>query len=302
MRATLLHNPTAGTKTGKDEIVAALRLADFDVRYVSTKEDDLVAALRKNADLIVVAGGDGTVSEALRILPDRKMPVALIPLGTANNLARSLGIAGTPQELVETWKIDRSCPVDIGAVKAPRGTSLFLEAFGLGLLPEYLRMAAKRKKSEGADNLIKGRTLLQKALKDAKPVGIDVSVDGKSVSGEFLGVEIMNTPFTGPGLPLAAKAHVGDRLLNVICFKADQRKALIEWLDAPQGEPPPVTARQGAQVEVTWADIPSRLDDEVYDNSDRKQIAEITCQAEQVRILIPVKHPAQKAHVATKSA
>lgn len=283
-------------KAGKDEIMAALRLADFDVRYVSTKEDNLVAALKKSADLIVVAGGDGTVSEALRILPDRKMPVALIPLGTANNLARSLGIAGTPQELVETWKIDHSCPVDIGAVKGAWGTSLFVEGFGLGLLPEYLRRAAKGKKAEGADNLIKGRTLLQKALKDAKPVPIDVRVDGKSVSGEFLGVEVMNTPFTGPGLPLAAEAHVGDGLLNVICFQVDQRKALMKWLDAPQNEPPPVTARQATQVEVIWADIPNRLDDEAFENKHKKQIAEMTCQPEQARILIPVKHPAQKAH------
>jgi hypothetical protein len=37
-------------------------------------------------------------------------------------------------------------------------------------------------------------------------------------------------------------------------------------------------------------------------NSNRKQLAEITCQAEQARILIPVKHPAQKAHLAGKPA
>lgn len=73
---------------------------------------------------------------------------------------------------------------------------------------------------------------------------------------------------------------MGDGLLNVIGFKADQRKALSEWLDAPHDEPPPVTARQGAQVDVTWAAIPSRLDDEVFDNGNRKQIAEITCQGE----------------------
>jgi diacylglycerol kinase family enzyme len=296
MRAILVHNPAAGMKAGKDDIMAALRLADFDVRYVSTKEGDIAAAFKKSADLVVVAGGDGTVAETLRSLPDRKVPVALIPLGTANNLARSLGIAGTPQELVETWKIDHSCPVDICAVKAPWGTSLFLEAFGLGLIPNYLKMAAKRKKPEGADNLRKGRALLQKALKEAEPIEVKASVDGESLGGKFLGVEIMNTPFTGPGLPLATAAHVGDRLLNVICFPAEQRKALMKWLEAPQGEAPPVIARQGTQVEITWADLPHRLDDEFFDNRDTKQIAEITCQPEQARILIPVKHPAQKAH------
>jgi hypothetical protein len=55
-------------------------------------------------------------------------------------------------------------------------------------------------------------------------------------------------------------------------------------------------ARQGTQVEITWADTPHRLDDEFFDNRNTKQIAEITCQPAQARILIPVKHPAQKAH------
>src|SRR4029077_18637139 len=97
MRATLFHNPTAGHKATKDDILAAMKLADFDVRYVSVKGDSLEEAFEKKADLLVIAGGDGTIAEVLTRLPDRAMPVALLPLGTANNIARSLGIAGTPQ-------------------------------------------------------------------------------------------------------------------------------------------------------------------------------------------------------------
>ncbi|MGB8072885.1 MAG: acylglycerol kinase family protein, partial [Pseudolabrys sp.] len=110
MRATLFHNPTAGHNATKDDILAAMKLADLDVRYVSVKDDNFEEAFEKKADLLVVAGGDGTIAEVLTRLPDRAMPVALLPLGTANNIARSLGIAGTPQELVETWKIDNTHP------------------------------------------------------------------------------------------------------------------------------------------------------------------------------------------------
>ena len=119
MRAILLHNPNAGMKADKDNILAALKLADFEVAYVSTKEDGIEAAFKKKADLVVAAGGDGTIAEVLKLLPDRNIPVALLPMGTANNVARSLGIAGTPQELVERWKLDHHCPLDIGMVKAP---------------------------------------------------------------------------------------------------------------------------------------------------------------------------------------
>jgi diacylglycerol kinase (ATP) len=111
MRATLFHNPSAGHKADKDDILAAMKLADFDVRYVSVKQDDVEKALEKKTDLIVVAGGDGTITQILTKLPDRSTPVAVLPLGTANNIARSLGVAGTPQELVETWKPDNVRPV-----------------------------------------------------------------------------------------------------------------------------------------------------------------------------------------------
>ena len=85
-----------------------------------------------------------------------------------------------------------------------------MEGFGVGLFASFLKSADKREKAKGADNLRKGRALLEKVLKKAKPVDLSVQVDGKSVNGEFLGVEVMNVPFTGPGLPLATKAHVGD--------------------------------------------------------------------------------------------
>src|SRR5262245_48252336 len=208
MRATLFHNPTAGHKATKDDILAAMKLADFDVRYVSVKDDNIEQAFEKTADLFVIAGGDGTITEVLTRLPDRTMPVALLPLGTANNIARSLGIAGTPQELVETWKIERTHPLDVGVVKASWGMSHFLEGFGVGLFAEFLRSANKNDKAKGADNLRKGRSLLEKRLKVAKPIDLSIKIDGKSFNGEFLGVEVMNVPFTGPGLPLAKKADV----------------------------------------------------------------------------------------------
>jgi diacylglycerol kinase family enzyme len=295
MRATLFHNPTAGHKATKDDILAAMKLADFDVRYVSVKDDNLEQAFEKKADLFVIAGGDGTITEVLTRLPDRTMPVALLPLGTANNIARSLGIAGTPQELVETWKIDNTHPLDVGTVKASWGTSRFLEGFGVGVFAEFLKAADKSEKAKGADNLRKGRALLEKQVKGAKPIELSIKIDGKTFNGEFLGVEVMNVPFTGPGLPLATKAHVADGVLDVVCFDAARRHDFEKWLDAPQDEQAPVTTRQGKIIELVWADTANRLDDESYGNRDKKQVAEIACEKDKLNVLIPVKHPSQKA-------
>ena len=58
------------------------------VRYQSTKDQSYKSALRERWDLIVVAGGDGTVAKVARRLRYRKAPIIVLPVGTANNIAR----------------------------------------------------------------------------------------------------------------------------------------------------------------------------------------------------------------------
>lgn len=297
MRAVLFHNPTAGTKSfDKDGILAALKLANIEAVYVSTKDDDVEAALKKSADLFIAAGGDGTIRAVVTGAKDRSIPLAVLPLGTANNVARSLGITGTPIELVESWSVDHCLPLDIGLARGAWGTSPFIEAFGVGLIPAYLRLAAKGKKPEGADNLRKGRAILQKALKDAEPIDIEITVDGKALRGDFLGVEVLNIPFTGPGLPLGAKANAADGKLDIVCFAKDQRKELMAWLEAPMDGDPPVVSRRGSEVKLLWRDAPNRLDDMAFGNEDKTHTAEISCGDKPACVVMPQMHPAQVAH------
>ena len=134
MRAILFHNPTAGPKAlrKKEGILSALKLADLEVDYVSTKSDDFKSGLKKSADFFIVAGGDGTVRKVLTQMPKRKTPVAILPFGTANNIARSLGIGGTAHELVESWSPQNTRRFDIGLVGGLKDDVRFIEAFGLG--------------------------------------------------------------------------------------------------------------------------------------------------------------------------
>ena len=295
MRAVLFHNPTSGSKGfEKEDILAALKLADIDATYVSTKDDELEAAFEKKVDLFIAAGGDGTIRTVVSGARDREIPVAVLPLGTANNVARSLGIAGTPQELVETWDFEHSVRFDIGCARGAWGTNLFVESFGIGLVPAYLRLASKGKKPEGAANLQQGRELLQKALKKADPVDVEVTIEGKKLKGEFFGVEVLNVPFTGPGLPLGSKADAADGKLDVTCFETDCRKDLMKWLDAPMDEPAPVLSKHGGDVNLLWRDAPNRIDDKSFDNEDKTHTAEIVCDEGRVCVLIPRKLPAQK--------
>jgi diacylglycerol kinase family enzyme len=287
MRVTLFHNPGAGKKGhGKEDILAALKLADHKARYVSTKSDRFKSEIAKvDGDFVVVAGGDGTVAEVIARLGNRKLPIGILPLGTANNIARSLKIAGEPQILVETWDLERTRQLDIGHVEGPHGTCAFVESVGVGLVPQMLLKAAKTAKEKGALDLQRGRELLRKLARDAEVLELDVRIDGRKLDGEWLGAEVLNIPYTGPGLPLAPKADFNDGMLDLICFEKSGRGKLANWFDAPAEAPPPGVTRRGKMVTFTWRGAPYRIDDEVYKAQTETRTLTIACDGEQVRVL-----------------
>jgi diacylglycerol kinase (ATP) len=91
LRALLLHNPKAGAgHCVPNELIETVTKAGFCVTYHSTKKKGYKQALREKWDRVIIAGGDGTVARAVRDLRDRRIPIAILPMGTANNVARSL--------------------------------------------------------------------------------------------------------------------------------------------------------------------------------------------------------------------
>jgi diacylglycerol kinase (ATP) len=293
MRALLVHNPTAGTKGhDKDSIVDALHLADFKVHYVSTKEDHVKDALKDARDLVVAAGGDGTVAYVFTHLPDHSIPIGVLPLGSANNIARSLGIAGTPQELAELWRSGHTRPFNLMVVDGLKDEKLCTEAFGVGLIAALIERRAKGKKADGADDLRRGRLALSEIVAKAEPLDIEVKVDGQPWKSDLLGVEVLTIPFTGPALPLAHDADPSDRLLDAVGVEREGGEAFIEWIKAPQDCEPPVITCQGKKIEVRWRGVESRIDDELVKAKSDWQEVTLSCHAEPLRILVPAQHPA----------
>src|SRR5262245_33223083 len=122
VRVTLIHNPGAGLQGTGDarRLEKLLRRFGHDVRYHSSKEKGLRRVLKKDADLVAVAGGDGTVGRVTRRMVGRGTPVAVLPSGTANNIARSLGLLGRHfEDLVQGWEEARRVKLDVGVAAGP---------------------------------------------------------------------------------------------------------------------------------------------------------------------------------------
>ena len=128
MRIALIHNPNAGTAEHAEKKLVRLleKLGDVTSRSVQSKGWRRVFE-EESADLIVAAGGDGTVRKVALSAP-RGSLLGIIPLGTANNVASSLGISGKPKEILAGWRKARALPMDLGFACGPWGEKRFLEA------------------------------------------------------------------------------------------------------------------------------------------------------------------------------
>ena len=122
MRITLIHNPSAGTRTaGRDELIGALASHGHDVLYQSMEAGDFAHALGVPADVVIACGGDGTVGKVACALLYRAVPLAIVPRGTANNIAGFLGIEWF-------WGKRMVAPlVGIGGNYAIGGVTMFIE-------------------------------------------------------------------------------------------------------------------------------------------------------------------------------
>jgi diacylglycerol kinase family enzyme len=269
-------------------LLSALQLAGLTASYCSTKDEDFKDMLRRRPELIVVAGGDGTVAKVIAQLPDRSVPVAILPLGTANNIARSLGILGAPAELVEILRPDHSQRLDIGAARGPWGECNFVEAVGIGVVAHSIRKPPNGK-SKGMDGLRKGRRALQKRLREADAIDVEIVVDGQRLNGDFLAVEVLNVAYTGPALPLAPCAEPGDGKFDAVCIPVSRRKDMISWLDAPHQAPPPVLTRQGRRITIAGIFPHQRVDDEVYAPTDGEETITLAPENEAANVLVPAK-------------
>lgn len=139
MRAVLIINPISGDTTPNAEKIPAIREhlapAGFELEVALTTENRPARQLAREAveagvGVILVGGGDGTVSEVARELVLTPATLGVIPIGTFNNIARSLAIPPEIPAACEIIKAGHTRMIDVGQAN---GSHYFFEAAGAGL-------------------------------------------------------------------------------------------------------------------------------------------------------------------------
>lgn len=268
MRAVLIHSPSAGSQSiTADELVHLLKQAGYDVELRAPKDPDIGNVVRQDADLIVAAGGDGTVTKVVLAAPTGAR-VGIIPLGTANNIANSLGIAGRPEEIIAGWTSAAEKSIDIWRAEGPWGERLFIEGCGVGALTRAAHhMDDKEITGHSPDHEISmARAALRDTLSHNEPVPAQLTWDGGVLEGRFLLLEMLNFGAVGPRLPLAWSADPSDGLLEIGYTLEERYNDFCEWLS--DGASPfaaaPVTLLRSRSVELTWQNARFRVGDEYW--------------------------------------
>lgn len=261
MRVALVHNPDAGEADhSADELARLLEREGHDVRVESVGEN-LRALPDAPVDLVLAAGGDGTVRKVALALVGTDMPMSILALGTANNLARTLGLED-PERTARELGGYGARAFDVGLARGAWGELPFVEGFGAGLFADYLdflnspefhALAPEAMREEG---VARDLGLLTRMLPHFTSRRWDIRADGEDLSGEYFLVEALNIPSIGPFSGLAPMADSSDGAFELVLLGEGDRAALGDYL-AALGEgttrAAPFSSRRVRKIELRWS-------------------------------------------------
>ncbi len=200
-------------------------------------------------DCVILAGGDGTLHHAIEPLLHSGLPLGILPLGTANDLARSLALPRDPLAAAEVIAAGLTHRVDLGCVNG----CYFFNAASIGL-----GVAVTRELSRGGGKRRWGvfsyaRALL-KVIGRRRGFGVQIQTEAGAERLRSLQVTVGNGRYYGGGMTMTRNARVDDGRLFLYSIEPQSPWRLLRLLPAlrsgEQGDYPGVIVRCGQRLRV----------------------------------------------------
>ncbi|MFA5530329.1 MAG: lipid kinase [Thiohalomonadaceae bacterium] len=211
----------------------------------------LIGAHCVAADVVVVGGGDGTLNVAAPALMDCGRPVGILPLGTANDLARTLLIPFDPAEAMEVVAQGRTRRIDLGRVNGV----YFFNVASIGLSVRVARRVTPELKQRfGA--LAYARAAATEITR-LRPFHARIDSDNEHLEVEAIQIAVGNGRYHGGGTPVAAQAEVDDRQLFLYSIPPQRLLKLLRLVPVIRrgghGETPHVLLLHGREMTLHTA-------------------------------------------------
>ncbi len=244
--ALLLTNKHSGRDAGQlAPALARLEAAGFTVSVVEPESvDDLCRRIRDGGDVeIILAGGDGTMNAAAPALLSRGRPFGLLPLGTANDLARTLSIPFDLAEAAAVIAAGRTRRIDLGQVDGRP----FFNVASVGLSAEV----AHEHEAEGKERLgvLNYPASAWRAFRRHRPFRAELVIDGETLACRCMQIAVGNGRHYGGGLTIDAAAEIDDGWLRVYYLKPAGPLAMLRVLPALRFG----WLSRAPEAEVKWA-------------------------------------------------
>ncbi|MBX9740362.1 MAG: lipid kinase [Beijerinckiaceae bacterium] len=209
----LVNSKSRRGEESRAQVVQSLSARGFSIVLPSAQEmEDCSALIRRRAqevDLILVGGGDGSLNAAAPGLLDVQRPFGILPLGTANDLARTLGIPPTIEQALEVIVGGHTRWIDVGMVN----DKPFFNVASLGISAQLaMSLTSQDKKRFGQLGyaLAGLRVLLNARPFSALIIGPRTSARVKSYQ-----IAVGNGLYYGGGMAVAEHASIDDHQLHL---------------------------------------------------------------------------------------
>lgn len=234
------------------QATAELQTLGFELIAESTEHPrdlpDTIRRYQHQVELVIVGGGDGTLNAAIEGLLDTKLPLGILPMGTANDLARTLGIPTSIPEACQVIASNQVRVIDLGWVNGQH----FFNVASLGLSVQITKQLTKEVKRRWGV-FAYAFTALQ-ALWKARPFRAQIIINNESFSVKTIQIAVGNGRYYGGGMTVAEDATIDDRRLDLYSFEIKHWWNLIPLLPAmKQGNHaslPNVRAWEAQEIEV----------------------------------------------------
>ena len=221
-RARVICNPTSGG--GCEPEAIRRELEEIEAEWITTggAGDAREAAEDWNDGLLVVVGGDGTVNEVINGLGRAGFPdgvtLAVLPMGTGNDLAATLAIARGSEGAREAIREGRVRTLDVARARSEGvGERFFINVATGGMGAETSSLADEEMKSRWG-KLAYFRASLETA-KNFEVREVKVTLDGENLMLRAVNVAIGNCRYAGGGWLAAPRANPEDGLLDIVAIE-----------------------------------------------------------------------------------
>lgn len=218
----LLINPISGTrKKAKRKIIPLLEELlvseghELDIRETAKAGDArriAQNAVQRDVDVLIVAGGDGTINEVIPMLYKSKTSLAIIPMGSGNGIARCLNIPLNIEKAARLAISSKPRSVDIGRF----GEHFFMGVAGMG----FDAHIARSFREESRRGLMKYAWLVCRECLRFKPFKVTLQVNGKLIEEKAFILTAANANQYGNNAYVDKAARMDDGLMNLVVLRS----------------------------------------------------------------------------------